>query len=108
MFLFMFIFTGLSKLNLNVYPKTLKLFEGDSAKLLCNVTGDSYVITWSKANGILTSSHAVHGKILRISNVDINDQGTYFCSASNNQGVAQGSATVTVTRKSVFIRYIFL
>eukprot|EP00794_Sanderia_malayensis_P015275 gene15275-16851_t len=94
------VYERISPLKVTLQPHILKLSEGGSAQLVCNISGDVSVITWSKSDGVLSINHAVHdGNILNITNANAKDEGKYFCTASNNEGFAQASATVTITRK---------
>ena len=86
-------------LKVVVHPESIEIQEGDSAVLHCNVSGLFSTLTWSKASGLLADNHIIDKYMMNITKARISDQGTYFCTARNDDVVVQGSVTVTVRRE---------
>lgn len=86
-------------LTVVVHPETIEILEGDSAVLHCNVSGVLSTLTWSKAAGLLADNHIIERYMLNITKARVTDEGTYFCTARNDDVVVQRSVTVTIKRK---------
>ncbi|XP_030745032.1 basement membrane-specific heparan sulfate proteoglycan core protein isoform X3 [Sitophilus oryzae] len=75
------------------------LRQGDSAQIVCEVTGyPTPTVKWSRAHGALSPNFEQIGNTLHIRNAHIEDRGLYLCVADNGKGVDQAVATVEVTR----------
>ncbi|XP_072819476.1 papilin isoform X2 [Vicugna pacos] len=75
----------LGELTITGLPSTMTVPEGDTARLLCVVTGESVNIRWSR-NGlpVRADGHRVHQSpdgTLLIHNLRARDEGSYTCSA---------------------------
>ncbi|EPY81240.1 hypothetical protein CB1_000743115 [Camelus ferus] len=75
----------LGELTITGLPSTMTVPEGDTARLLCVVTGESVNIRWSR-NGlpVRADGHRVHQSpdgTLLIYNLRARDEGSYTCSA---------------------------
>ena len=79
-------------------PSSLFVEEGQTAILICNVTGRHNVtITWTKSGGIIADENWLHeGRELTLSNVTLAESGTYMCEARDNVSIQTTEANITV------------
>ncbi|XP_057586709.1 papilin isoform X2 [Hippopotamus amphibius kiboko] len=91
----------LGELTITGLPSTLTVAEGDTARLLCVVAGESVNIRWSR-NGlpVWADGHRVHQSpdgTLLIHNLRARDEGSYTCSAyRGNQAVSRSTEVKVV------------
>lgn len=77
---------------------------GSQAQLTCHVTGDPLPsVSWRRVNSPLPPgrSQVVSRTVLRISSVQVQDEGEYVCLAENTVGRVTGSVTLSVTAPPV-------
>nr|XP_035973742.1 papilin isoform X7 [Halichoerus grypus] len=89
---------GLGELTITELPSTMMVPEGDTARLLCVVTGESVNIRWSR-NGlpVRADGHRVHQSpdgTLLIHNLQARDEGSYTCSAYRGSQAVSRSTEV--------------
>ncbi|CAK7315584.1 PAPLN [Vulpes lagopus] len=90
----------LGELTITELPSTMMVPEGDTARLLCVVTGESVNIRWSR-NGlpVRADGHRVHQSpdgTLLIHNLRAGDEGSYTCSAYRGSQAVSRSTEVKV------------
>lgn len=91
----------LGELTITGLPSTMTVPEGDTARLLCVVAGESVNIRWSR-NGlpVWADGHRVHQSpdgTLLIHNLQARDAGSYTCSAyRGNQAVSRSTEVKVV------------
>ncbi|XP_054571909.1 papilin [Eptesicus fuscus] len=90
----------LGELTITGLPSTVTVPEGDTARLLCVVAGESVNIRWSR-NGlpIRADGHRVHQSpdgTLLIHNLRAGDQGSYTCSTYRGSQAVSRSTEVKV------------
>ncbi|KAM6977222.1 basement membrane-specific heparan sulfate proteoglycan core protein [Aplochiton taeniatus] len=98
---------------ITIQPSIADVQEGQSLDLNCFVPGNPPPqVTWTKANGRLSSNHQILGSQLRILQASPDDSGEYICRVEGgpghlggnpvNQGstVRQASVSVSVTSSS--------
>ncbi|XP_069364954.1 basement membrane-specific heparan sulfate proteoglycan core protein isoform X3 [Maniola hyperantus] len=82
---------------------------GSQFQLYCEVTGGNPtpVITWDRAGGRALSPHVqiLQNNVLKFENVEVNDEGEYTCTATNEAGSNSASAVLKV-RSTPVIRII--
>ncbi|KAL2081286.1 hypothetical protein ACEWY4_023139 [Coilia grayii] len=92
-------------------PEPMTLFRGKQARFLCVVNGSTPMnVLWHKDNIAISADE--HYKItsdknkytLLISKLELNDQGTYLCKASNSVGTATCSTELKVIDKPSFVK----
>lgn len=88
------------ELTITGLPPAMTVPEGDTARLLCVVAGDSVNIRWSR-NGlpIQADGHRVHQSpdgTLLIHNLRPRDEGSYTCSAFRGSQAVSRSTEVKV------------
>lgn len=81
-------------------PQDLTMLAGQTATFHCSVGGDPPPkILWKKEEGNIPVSRARiqhDDKSLEISNIVVEDEGTYVCEAHNNVGQISARASLTV------------
>ncbi|XP_045865199.1 papilin isoform X2 [Meles meles] len=90
----------LGELTIAELPSTMMVPEGDTARLLCVVTGESVNIRWSR-NGlpVRADGRRVHQSpdgTLLIHNLQAGDEGSYTCSAYRGSQAVSRSTDVRV------------
>ncbi|KAI4568408.1 hypothetical protein MJT46_008206 [Ovis ammon polii x Ovis aries] len=90
----------LGELTITGLPSTMAVPEGDTARLLCVVPGESVNIRWSR-NGlpVQADGHRVHQSpdgTLLIHNLRARDEGSYTCSAYRGSQAVSRSTEVKV------------
>ncbi|XP_032200907.1 papilin isoform X2 [Mustela erminea] len=90
----------LGELTIEELPSTMMVPEGDTARLLCVVTGESVNIRWSR-NGlpVRADGHRVYQSpdgTLLIHNLQARDEGSYTCSAYRGSQAVSRSTDVRV------------
>ncbi|GAB5572999.1 papilin isoform X4 [Prionailurus iriomotensis] len=90
----------LGELTITELPSTMLVPEGDTARLLCVVTGESVNIRWSR-NGlpVRADGHRVYQSpdgTLLIHNLQPRDEGSYTCSAYRGSQAVSRSTEVKV------------
>lgn len=106
-FFFFFFFSNMTFLSflLSVSPRMAlplrnqSLLVGHKLNLTCSVAGDPFpTVAWLKDNSTIPSRIQLSpwNRSLVISNVGINDEGTYTCQAENRAGRASSTAHVEV------------
>ncbi|XP_054232895.1 papilin isoform X8 [Homo sapiens] len=90
----------LGELTISGLPPTVTVPEGDTARLLCVVAGESVNIRWSR-NGlpVQADGHRVHQSpdgTLLIYNLRARDEGSYTCSAYQGSQAVSRSTEVKV------------
>ncbi|XP_011945280.1 PREDICTED: papilin isoform X4 [Cercocebus atys] len=90
----------LGELTISGLPPTVTVAEGDTARLLCVVAGESVNIRWSR-NGlpVQADGHRVHQSpdgTLLIYNLRVRDEGSYTCSAYQGSQAVSRSTEVKV------------
>ncbi|OWK09764.1 hypothetical protein Celaphus_00006015, partial [Cervus elaphus hippelaphus] len=90
----------LGELTITGLPSTMAVPEGDTARLLCVVAGESVNIRWSR-NGlpVRADGHRVHQSpdgTLLIHNLRARDEGSYTCSAYRGSQAVSRSTEVKV------------
>ncbi|XP_026967505.1 papilin isoform X3 [Sagmatias obliquidens] len=90
----------LGELTITGLPSTVMVPEGDTARLLCAVAGESVNIRWSR-NGlpVRADGHRVHQSpdgTLLIHNLQARDEGSYTCSAYRGSQAVSRSTEVKV------------
>ncbi|XP_027945697.1 papilin isoform X1 [Eumetopias jubatus] len=88
----------LGELTITELPSTMMVPEGDTARLLCVVTGESVNIRWSR-NGlpVRADGHRIHQSpdgTLLIHNLQARDEGSYTCSAYRGSQAVSRSTEV--------------
>ncbi|XP_051052278.1 papilin [Phodopus roborovskii] len=91
----------LGELTITGLPPSVTVPEGDTARLLCVVAGESVTIRWSR-NGlpVQADGHRVHQSpdgTLLIHNLRPRDEGSYTCSAYRGSQAVSRSTEVKVT-----------
>ncbi|CAH4038670.1 unnamed protein product [Pieris brassicae] len=87
--------------RLEIYPQGENYVTlGSQYQIHCRVTGGipSPVITWDKNRGQLSPHVEIqqNNNVLSFQTVEVNDEGTYTCTATNEAGSTSASATVKV------------
>ncbi|XP_045489882.1 basement membrane-specific heparan sulfate proteoglycan core protein isoform X8 [Pieris rapae] len=87
--------------RLEIYPQGENYVTlGTQYQIHCRVTGGipSPVITWDKNRGQLSPHVEIqqNNNVLSFQTVEVNDEGTYTCTATNEAGSTSASATVKV------------
>ncbi|KRT82106.1 Immunoglobulin, partial [Oryctes borbonicus] len=87
--------------EIDIYPTEPQIIsEGGEVQIICRITaGIPYpFLTWTRSNGKSIGQHVYkENDLLRISNIRVEDDGEYVCTASNELGSVSASATVVVT-----------
>ncbi|KAK9737087.1 Laminin EGF domain [Popillia japonica] len=86
--------------EIDIYPAQPQTINaGGDVQIVCRITAgipEPY-ITWSREDGRPIGHHIHQGSdLLTISNIKIEDEGIYTCSASNELGKAVASTTINV------------
>ncbi|XP_068162728.1 basement membrane-specific heparan sulfate proteoglycan core protein isoform X3 [Antennarius striatus] len=90
----------------SIQPSIADVQEGQSLELNCFAPGNPPPqVTWTRANGRLSSNHQVSGGLLRILSASPEDSGEYICQVKSNLGIPgshvhQASVSVSVTSSS--------
>ncbi|XP_059951868.1 papilin [Mesoplodon densirostris] len=95
----------LGELTITGLPSTVMVPEGDTARLLCAVAGESVTIRWSR-NGlpVRADGHRVHQSpdgTLLIHNLRARDEGSYTCSAYRGSQAVSRSTEVKVVPRAL-------
>ncbi|RWS16137.1 basement membrane-specific heparan sulfate proteoglycan core protein-like protein [Dinothrombium tinctorium] len=86
-------------LSVKVEPERQTVIKGGSAELRCIVMDSpSSIVTWSKVGGELTSRHKVDGHVLKISQVIVEDGGSYICKAQYYDRMGKAAGIVEIER----------
>ncbi|XP_045784357.1 basement membrane-specific heparan sulfate proteoglycan core protein-like isoform X5 [Maniola jurtina] len=98
------------KAQVEIYPQAENSATlGSEFQLYCYVTGGNPppVVTWDRAGGRALSPQAqiLQNNVLRFGNVEVNDEGEYTCTATNEAGSVSASAILKV-RSPPVIRII--
>ncbi|XP_066527292.1 basement membrane-specific heparan sulfate proteoglycan core protein [Hoplias malabaricus] len=81
-----------------IQPSVASVVEGETLDLNCVVPGSPPPsVTWTRANGYLSSNHQVFGTRLRILRASQDDSGEYICRVDEGPHVGQSSVSVSVT-----------
>ncbi|KAL7864275.1 hypothetical protein AOLI_G00156950 [Acnodon oligacanthus] len=84
-----------------IQPSIATVVEGETLDLNCIVPGNPPPsVTWSRANGYLSSNHQVFGTQLRILRASQDDSGEYICRVDGGPHIRQASVSVSVTSES--------
>ncbi|XP_070400895.1 basement membrane-specific heparan sulfate proteoglycan core protein isoform X2 [Nothobranchius furzeri] len=86
-----------------IQPAVADVQEGQRLELDCFAPGNPPPrVTWTRANGRLSSNHQVVGRQLRILSASSDDSGEYLCHVEDSSGarVHQASVSVSVTSSS--------
>ncbi|KAI4896717.1 hypothetical protein NFI96_032885, partial [Prochilodus magdalenae] len=84
-----------------IQPSIATVVEGETLDLNCLVPGNPPPsVTWSRANGYLSSNHQVFGTQLRILRASQDDSGEYICRVDGGPHIRQASVSVSVTSES--------
>ena len=82
--------------------RTLDVEVGDNLTLHCDANGDPIpLVTWKKDGQILQQSNTTMG--IFITNIELRDAGTYFCTATNRAGSISQSILVRVVRCKYYL-----
>lgn len=83
---------------ISVKPSQDLVNIGDTVDLICTTSGvQNPRYSWSKLNEISLSHNArAHGSTLRLSNVVVNDSGTYRCTVENREVSLDGEYNLVV------------
>lgn len=92
-------------LTITGLPSTVTVPEGDTARLLCTVAGDSVNVRWSR-NGlpVQADGHRVYQSpdgTLLIHNLRARDEGSYTCSAFRGSQAISRSTEVKMTQPAL-------
>ncbi|XP_037357738.1 papilin [Talpa occidentalis] len=95
----------LGELTITGLPSTMTVPEGDTARLLCTVAGQSVNVRWSR-NGlpVQADGHRVHQSpdgTLLIHNLRARDEGSYTCSAYRGSQAISRSTEVKMIRPAL-------
>ncbi|XP_072174592.1 basement membrane-specific heparan sulfate proteoglycan core protein-like [Diadema setosum] len=83
--------------QLSVTPSTRTAPRGSTVVFSCLAVGfPAPEITWHKENGDLPADYQISNGILTLNNVRESDEGTYVCTAANNGGTSEFSATLII------------
>jgi hypothetical protein len=98
-------------IRVNVNPKERVVPIGGHAEFSCIIQSNSdALVRWSKSDGRLSADHTIHGNILRIHNIRLEDAGRYICTAQVGLSINFDAATLDVSQPDpnsafpVFIR----
>uniref|UniRef100_A0AAR2JID5 Heparan sulfate proteoglycan 2 n=1 Tax=Pygocentrus nattereri TaxID=42514 RepID=A0AAR2JID5_PYGNA len=84
-----------------IQPSIATVVEGETLDLNCIVPGNPPPsVTWTRANGYLSSNHQVFGTQLRILRASQDDSGEYICRVDGGPHIRQASVSVSVTSES--------
>lgn len=94
--------------RIDIYPQgENSVTLGNQYELHCYVNGGipPPVVTWGRNDGRPLSQHVqiLQNNVLRFQNVEVNDEGEYTCTATNDAGAASASATIKVRSPPVII-----
>ena len=81
-----------------VDPPSQTVTEGTTVVFRCIITAGTLPVTtvWTKLGGALPASAIDNNGILEISNAAVEDAGNYKCQATNEAGVSEAFADLTV------------
>ena len=80
-----------------MYPENVKAKVGESAQLVCAVSGfgQNYSIKWYNNNSSGNTLPTInHSHVLDIPQVQLNDSGNYYCVVSNESGAQSQTLAV--------------
>ncbi|XP_031636069.1 vascular cell adhesion protein 1-like [Contarinia nasturtii] len=91
-------------LTISPNARFLNLSEGDQLMLICSAEGiPSPTVQWTTHNGHHNVKSETSIVAIEISNISVNESGTYICTATNDAGTAQESIQVSVQSKQTEI-----
>lgn len=94
---FLFFFTALPKVMINVRTSVQTVMIGNSVEFECQAVGDPEpTVQWSKVGGSLPAHIMVKGGMLKIEQVTEADAGQYRCTATNDVGSVQSQVVLYV------------
>ena len=80
---------------------------GKTVTLTCVVSGNpGPLVRWTKTNGRLPAGVMVQGGVLKIASANVEDSGTYRCSAHNSLGFVHADIQVFVQGKQYRLSYV--
>ncbi|XP_006818675.1 basement membrane-specific heparan sulfate proteoglycan core protein-like, partial [Saccoglossus kowalevskii] len=84
--------------EIRIVPEALTLVEGDFAQITCDSPGNilDFTVTWRRDGQELPPQHSVENGVLFIPSVSSDDEGRYYCVASNVFGTSRVATTVVV------------
>uniref|UniRef100_A0A3Q1H130 Heparan sulfate proteoglycan 2 n=1 Tax=Acanthochromis polyacanthus TaxID=80966 RepID=A0A3Q1H130_9TELE len=86
-----------SPLAVRVSPQVEVKAQGSAVEFTCSAAGGIETkIEWLKEGGALPPNHHVKDGVLRIENLEQNNEGVYICRASSVYGQAQDTARLTI------------
>ncbi|KAK7132382.1 hypothetical protein R3I93_018809 [Phoxinus phoxinus] len=86
-----------SPLSVKVSPQVEVKALGSAVEFTCAAKGGSQIeIEWLKEGGVLPPNHHIKDGVLRIENLEQNNEGIYTCRATSLFGQAQDSAKLTI------------
>ncbi|XP_029973802.1 basement membrane-specific heparan sulfate proteoglycan core protein isoform X2 [Salarias fasciatus] len=86
-----------SPLAVRVSPQVEVKAQGSAVEFTCSAAGGVETkIEWLKEGGALPPNHHVKDGVLRIENLEQNNEGVYICRASSVYGQAQDTARLTI------------
>ncbi|MGH0121397.1 UNVERIFIED_CONTAM: hypothetical protein FKN15_077799 [Acipenser sinensis] len=86
-----------SPLSVRVSPQIEVKGRGSTVEFTCSATGGAKTrIEWLKEGGSLPPNHHVDNGVLRIENLEQDNEGVYVCRATNMFGQAQDSGKLTI------------
>uniref|UniRef100_A0A672H4F7 Heparan sulfate proteoglycan 2 n=1 Tax=Salarias fasciatus TaxID=181472 RepID=A0A672H4F7_SALFA len=84
-------------LAVRVSPQVEVKAQGSAVEFTCSAAGGVETkIEWLKEGGALPPNHHVKDGVLRIENLEQNNEGVYICRASSVYGQAQDTARLTI------------
>ncbi|XP_028850828.1 basement membrane-specific heparan sulfate proteoglycan core protein isoform X4 [Denticeps clupeoides] len=86
-----------SPLSVRVSPQVEVRARGGAVEFTCVARGDEDItIDWLKEGGALPHNHHIRHGVLRIENLEQNNEGIYICRATSPYGQAQDSAKLSI------------
>ncbi|XDV46077.1 hypothetical protein PO909_014036, partial [Leuciscus waleckii] len=86
-----------SPLSVKVSPQVEVKALGGAVEFTCAAKGGSQIeMDWLKEGGVLPPNHHIKDGVLRIENLEQNNEGIYTCRATSLFGQAQDSAKLTI------------
>ncbi|KAK2193775.1 hypothetical protein NP493_5g02050 [Ridgeia piscesae] len=97
---------GVEHISVSAMPHTLTVSPGQSAEFKCTALGyPTPQMQWRKRDGSLPPDHAVREGVLRLNQVDAQDQGEYICLARNRAGSQEARVTLFVQAPGVTVEW---
>ncbi|KAG7472084.1 hypothetical protein MATL_G00104850 [Megalops atlanticus] len=86
-----------SPLSVRVSPQVEVRAQGSAVEFTCSASGGiQTTIEWIKEGGHLPPNHHIKDGVLRIENLEQEDEGVYICRATSVHGQAQDTAKLTI------------